>query len=720
MQLVDQDATLSFLPEPAEEHGVPRTGPFSDPAISGYLPRVRQWVLRLLCDCGVLAYEDLRPSRILKNFPELFAINESAPEDTIIAQISAARQQMPEMPLDVSGPLSENLNRLTSELEISRVELDVLALMVIGRLADSFEWLLARAFVRTDPARLAWQLAQVLGYSRTQVEWCLSSKSLLMQSGLMRVNYHEVGSCISDVLVLNRRLTCALTGPDFNAEVLLQTAATGLENTDLRLDNFEYLGEARDLAVRFLRGLQQDNRNCGSILLDGPPGVGKSEFARLLAQELGFNAFGINELDRHDEPATPLERMQFLRMAQRLVSRRSNGLLVFDEADGLLQAGSDFNGGRHEIARGSLLQLIESLHVPVIWITNHASSIHPAILRRIDLALHFPELPASAREAMLLRALPAGDADREWLEEASRQAGVTPARIAQAERVAAVIGSTQGGDPATAFRQVLEQNVLSKVRNRKRPNPTDNNAFVLPYRPELINADQDLGRITDALQRWQQGRVCLYGPPGSGKTRYVHHLAQICGLKVSEYRASDLLHKYLGQSEKAIHQMFVGCDRERQLLFLDEADSLIRARTRAEHAWEVSQTNEFLKELEEFDGLFVASTNLPGELDSAVMRRLDFKLHFGYLKPDQRWRLFLDLARHLEINARGAAATRARRVLGRVDRLTPGDFAMLARRLTFDLSVKTALELAKLVKREAELKPDYRSGKGIGFTATIG
>lgn len=720
MQLVDREPTLERSGESTNEGEVTKFGPFSDPMISGYVPRVRQWVLRQLCDCGVLAYEDLRPSRVLRNFPGLFAIEECSPEDAIISRINAARHEMPEVPLDVSGQLSDNLDRLASDLDMSLVEQDILSLMLIGRLVDPFGWLLDKAFARTDAARLVWQLSQVLGYSRGEIEPAVSSTGLLMQSGLMRINHYGPGNSISDVLVLNRRLTSLLVGTDFSAEELLRTAAQALENTDLQLDSFEFLGEARDLVVRFLQGLQRGDGKCGSILLDGPPGVGKTEFARVLAQELGFNAFRINELDRHQDPATQLERMQFLRMAQRLVGRRSNGLLVFDEADALLQAGSESGGTPVDIARGSVLQVIESLNVPVIWITNHASSIHPAILRRIDLALHFPELPASAREAMLLRALPAEGVDRDWLEEASRQPDVTPARIAQAERVAEVIASTEGGDAGSVFQQVLEQNVLCRVRGRKRHKSPDTASFDLPYRPELINADQDLARITDALGRWQRARVCLYGPPGSGKTRFVHHLADKSGLKVSEFRASDLLHKYLGQSEKAIHRMFGGCERDRQLLFLDEADSLIRSRANADHSWEVSQTNELLKELEEFDGLFVASTNLMGELDSAVTRRLDFKIHFDYLKPDQQWRLFLDLARHLGINVRGAGATRARQILDRVECSTPGDFAMLARRLTFDPSVKTGLELADLVKREAMFKPDGRSGMAIGFTATIG
>ena len=154
------------------------------------------------------------------------------------------------------------------------------------------------------------------------------------------------------------------------------------------------------------------------------------------------------------------------------------------------------------------------------------------------------------------------------------------------------------------------------------------------------------------------------------------------------------------------------------LLFLDEADSLVADRTGASQRWEVSQVNELLKGLEGFSGLFVASTNLMDRLDPAVMRRLDFKVHFGWLKPDQRWRLFLDLARHAGVSVRGLLARKLRRQLDAMHCLTPGDFALLARRLAIR-PVTDGQELLELLERETRHKPEVRSQGGIGFTARL-
>jgi len=713
----------------AEADAVPPSqGPLSDPIISGYAPRVRQWMLRLLCDCGLLASAESRLDSVLESFANFLGIAPAvlgasgiaghASDPDVVAALRAARREMPAEPAPVAGQLNENLVRLGKSLGMSEVEHDILALMLIGRAVSSLEWLLDNAFEKTDAGRLVWQLSQVLGHSRRQIEAALSSKGFLMQSGLMRIDHRCGGNCISTVLELNARLSSLLTRREFDAEVLLGSAARPLPPTALGFDDFEFLGRARDLALHFLHGLESGDQKAGSILLDGPPGVGKSEFARVLVKQVGLEGFGINELDGNDDPSNPVERMQYLRVAQRLVRRRANGLIIFDEADAVFQWAGEAGSSRFGLGRASMLHLIEHLEVPVIWITNHAETIHPAILRRIDLTVHFPELPPSVREAMLRDAYD-DQTDPDWLAEASQEPAVTPARIAQAARVARVISPSEENGQSHVFQQVLEQNVLSRVRDGGQRRRAGKSAFELPYRPELINADQDLARITESLKGWKQGRLCLYGPPGSGKTRYVHHLAAECGLGVAEYRASDLLDKYMGESEKAIRRMFASCDHERKVLFLDEADSLIRSREHAQRSWEVTQTNELLKGLENFDGLFVASTNLFDNLDIAVMRRLDFRLYFGYMKPEQRWRLFLDLARHLDVRVRGTSATRARRVLDRADCLTPGDFAMLARRLALDPAARSGQELAELVLQESMRKPDAGRSAGIGFTADL-
>ena len=136
---------------------------------------------------------------------------------------------------------------------------------------------------------------------------------------------------------------------------------------------------------------------------------------------------------------------------------------------------------------------------------------------------------------------------------------------------------------------------------------------------------------------------CLDGPAGTGKSAWARHLARRLGLPIIERRASDLLSMWVGGTEQASARAFADARAEGALLIFDEADSLLADRRNAVRQWEVSQVNEFLTQLENFDGLFIASTNLADNLDQAALRRFDLKVKFDFLKPVQACEL---LRRH--------------------------------------------------------------------------
>jgi SpoVK/Ycf46/Vps4 family AAA+-type ATPase len=86
--------------------------------------------------------------------------------------------------------------------------------------------------------------------------------------------------------------------------------------------------------------------------------------------------------------------------------------------------------------------------------------------------------------------------------------------------------------------------------------------------------------------------------------------------------------------------MFEQGKDEDGVLLLDEADSFLRDRQLSSNSWEVTMVNEILVHLEQYQGLFICSTNLMDNLDKASLRRFDFKVSFDYLTPAQSWKLF--------------------------------------------------------------------------------
>jgi len=142
-------------------------------------------------------------------------------------------------------------------------------------------------------------------------------------------------------------------------------------------------------------------------------------------------------------------------------------------------------------------------------------------------------------------------------------------------------------------------------------------------------------------------------------------------------------------------------------LFIDEADSLVADRKGAVRSWEVTQTNEFLVQLESAKCMVVCSTNFQGRLDIASNRRFHFHLQFGFLKKDGILKMaenfFPDF---IEENWETITG---------MDAVTPGDFYAVYKRLQWlpkdELTAQRVMqELVKMISA----KDPYGSRK-IGF-----
>jgi SpoVK/Ycf46/Vps4 family AAA+-type ATPase len=157
-------------------------------------------------------------------------------------------------------------------------------------------------------------------------------------------------------------------------------------------------------------------------------------------------------------------------------------------------------------------------------------------------------------------------------------------------------------------------------------------------------------------------------------------------------------------TEQHIAAAFEKAQEAGAALLIDEVDSFLQDRSKAQRGWEVTHVNEFLTQMEQFSGLFIASTNLIDGFDAAAFRRFDLKAKFDYLKRDQARRL---LNAHL-INARlsdPSPADLAR--LDSLDVLTPGDFASVARQSRFKF-LRSASEWVEALSLECGLKPATR------------
>jgi SpoVK/Ycf46/Vps4 family AAA+-type ATPase len=163
----------------------------------------------------------------------------------------------------------------------------------------------------------------------------------------------------------------------------------------------------------------------------------------------------------------------------------------------------------------------------------------------------------------------------------------------------------------------------------------------------------------------------------------------------------DLLNMYVGGTEQNISRAFRKAESERAILFLDEIDGLVQSRERAARSWEVTQVNELLHQMENFNGVMIGATNFPANLDPAVLRRFTFKLEFDYLDEAGK-KLFFERMFHSKLSKKEC------RELAAIPMLAPGDFRTV-RQSFFYLGVPVGnRDYIEALARESEAKTANR------------
>ncbi len=122
--------------------------------------------------------------------------------------------------------------------------------------------------------------------------------------------------------------------------------------------------------------------------------------------------------------------------------------------------------------------------------------------------------------------------------------------------------------------------------------------------------------------------LLFYGPPGVGKTACAEAVASELDQPILVADYSKLQNCYVGETEKNISKIFYIAQREKAVLFWDEADAMFYDREWARNSWEVRNVNVLLQELEKFEGVCILSTNRKVSLDKALARRITMRLEF--------------------------------------------------------------------------------------------
>ncbi|MEO6276475.1 ATP-binding protein [Roseateles sp.] len=166
-------------------------------------------------------------------------------------------------------------------------------------------------------------------------------------------------------------------------------------------------------------------------------------------------------------------------------------------------------------------------------------------------------------------------------------------------------------------------------------------SLVLPPRQRaqvraIVEGMRALGRVHQdwgTAKTWNEGGIAVLfcGPPGTGKTMCAEALADELALPMYRIDLSQVVNKYIGETEKNLRRIFDAAEAAECLLLFDEADSLFGKRTEVKDAHDRFANIEvsyLLERMERFKGLAVLATNRRKDVDEAFTRRLRFIVDF--------------------------------------------------------------------------------------------
>lgn len=125
--------------------------------------------------------------------------------------------------------------------------------------------------------------------------------------------------------------------------------------------------------------------------------------------------------------------------------------------------------------------------------------------------------------------------------------------------------------------------------------------------------------------------IIFHGPAGSGKKVAAWKLGNSLGKDIYRINLSDVISKYIGETEKNLSRIFDAAENKQWILFFDEADALFGKRTEVKDShdnYANQEVNYLLQHLENYNGLVILSTRKKNNIDEAFLRRIRYIIHF--------------------------------------------------------------------------------------------
>lgn len=602
--------------------------------------------------------------------------------------------------------LENNLQKLCKIIELSAVEIDVLRFCIYLHYYDLLESG-ARLLNDLTTDKFEHILSVLLGHPRNVIKEIFTSKATLVKNSIFALDRNGSRAMKNKIDFASSGFPDKMMSSDDDIEEMIRDVVRRCEATPLTLDNYSHLSKPLEILIPYIRHSIENKKIGTNILLYGRPGTGKTELVKAIAKEIEMELYEVSYADEDDDPIEGTKRLRAYRTAQSLFSKKPI-ILMFDEIEDVISAEHDgmFGMRKRQNNKGWINRILEFNAIPTIWITNSVRSMDDAIVRRFDMAIEVP-IPPKSKRREIIEHYSQSLLSTQSVKTISENENVAPAIITRAAKVMDAI-KDQTTDASKSFEMLIENTL--KAQGLGSINKTIEGELPASYDPSYVNTFMDLKKLLSGIESSNSARLCLYGVPGTGKSAFGKWIARELDKPFLLKKGSDLISMYVGGTEKNIARAFTEAKDEGAVLVFDEVDSFLQDRRTAKASWEVTQVNEMLVQMENYEGIFIATTNLMSGLDQASLRRFDLKLEFGYLTGANALRLFEAEAKMLGIETIARSVGSA---VESLNRLAPGDFAAVRRQSRF-APILTADDLFDRLRDEVAIKEEGGEKK-MGF-----
>jgi len=566
----------------------------------------------------------------------------------------------------------KNLGMISKELGLSQDEIKILTFLAAGEVGGPLNEFIG--FLQPDNQRqYNGIIARMLGMDAEKVSALFRPESHLMQYGLISHatddDYDDFGSRtrrkIDGLPHITNYFGSVLSEPDITPAQIKEKLTGHNITTDLDWEkDFGGLGVDGQRTVQLLERAIEQRKNGSSvsgptIFFHGEPDTGKTTAVAALIQHLkkkdpeieirviGERGGTETGEDGDANPAqtkelTPKDRISQIKMALALGGKNHKTLFLVEEPN-FLPRTSHADGRDDAVDRVVIQRLFENHGASALFFTtNHYPEIHPAVRRRISQAIEFKTPNAERRKEILV-----GLCEKNKIEMSEADINrLTSTYVISAGKWSSAVAKAV----ITAKPGEVTSEVEYWIQNQAKRDYGSVSAIKSPHkRPEhgydlkLLNAVNPTIKLDELFERVkslpageQRFRILLEGWSGTGKSEFVWHLADMMGKEVIAAKASDILDKYVGESEKNIAAYFEAAQERGAILLIDEVDSVLLNRKGAEKSWEVSLVNQFLTSLDQYEGMVACTTNNFDMIDPAAKRRFNnFIMGFDFLTQEQ-------------------------------------------------------------------------------------